>query len=434
MARRRRDHWLLIRVAAQNVGRRRLRTIFLGFAVMLGVGVAFASFVAGWALRAGAATSLSRMGADLVVVPRATLVNITSSLLTVQPTDAVLEASMAKSLATISGVDKVAPQRIVPALVNENDANLIAFDPMADLSVFPWLGEHQPGPLTANGVIAGGRIAARVGEVLRICSMPFVVYGRLKQTGVGPFDHSYFLNFDALVALSQFSHAPGAQNDPKPRPSSNSTGLAVPAPIEGTDRANICESGLSLDRISAFLLQLSPGAKVEDVKFTIAQFPNVRIVEGNTAVTSSRQALTSLFTGIVVFTALQLLALMIVVSLVFSAIVQERYREVGLLRAMGARPNQVMLIILAEASIITGLSGVAGLALGTAMLLIFARSLGFYFDLLGVPFSWPPLAVLETSAMVAVAFSAGLGLAGAFLPAWRMRQMDPFSLIQAQEQ
>src|SRR5437870_3780885 len=68
MARRRKDRWLLMRLAAQNVGRRRLRAIFLGIAVMLGVGVAFASFIAGWSLRAGIATSFSRMGADLLVV------------------------------------------------------------------------------------------------------------------------------------------------------------------------------------------------------------------------------------------------------------------------------------------------------------------------------------------------------------------------------
>src|SRR5499433_2323124 len=83
MSRRRHDRWLLIRLAAQNVGRRRLRAIFLGIAVMLGVGIGFASFVAGWALREGMARSFSRMGADLLVVPRATLVNITASLLTV---------------------------------------------------------------------------------------------------------------------------------------------------------------------------------------------------------------------------------------------------------------------------------------------------------------------------------------------------------------
>ena len=78
MSRRRHDRWLLIRLAAQNVGRRRLRAIFLGLAVMLGVGIGFASFVAGWALRDGMARSFSRMGADLLVVMGSVLLRGTS--------------------------------------------------------------------------------------------------------------------------------------------------------------------------------------------------------------------------------------------------------------------------------------------------------------------------------------------------------------------
>src|SRR6266852_6678065 len=104
MARGRQDRWLLFRLAAQNVGRRRLRAILLGAAVMLGVGVGFAGFVAGWALREGIATSFSRMGADLVVVPRGTLVNITSSLLTVQPTEETLDAGVVAKIAGIDGI------------------------------------------------------------------------------------------------------------------------------------------------------------------------------------------------------------------------------------------------------------------------------------------------------------------------------------------
>ena len=134
--------------------------------------------------------------------------------------------------------------------------------------------------------------------------------------------------------------------------------------------------------------------------------------------------------GIAVFTLFQLTALLIVVSLLFSAMVQERWREVGLLRAMGAKPNQIMTVILGEAAIITGLGGVAGLVLGTALLLVFARSLGFYFGLLGVSFAWPPIAVLEGGAITAIVFSAILGLVGAFLPAWRVRRMAPYALIQ----
>src|SRR5213594_4069011 len=107
MSERRHDRWLLIRLAAQNVGRRPMRAIFLGAAVMLGVGIGFASFVAGWALREGMTVSFLRMGADLVAVPRATLVNITASLLTVQPTDETLPADLAQRIAAIPGVAQV---------------------------------------------------------------------------------------------------------------------------------------------------------------------------------------------------------------------------------------------------------------------------------------------------------------------------------------
>ena len=426
MVRRRHDRWLLMRLAAQNVGRRRLRAIFLGVDVMLGVGIAFASFVAGWALRDGMTTSFSRMGADLVVVPRATLVNITASLLTVQPTDETLAADLAQRIAAIPGVAQVAPQRIVPALVEGGAANLIAFDPARDFSVLTWLAERQPGPV--EGLIAGGGLAARLGATVSVCGMPMRIYGRLAKTGVGPFDESYFLSFDALAALVSFCRTSDARAAGRPPPSTK----AEDAQAGGMSHADMCSPDLPLDRVSAFLLQLSPSAKAEEVKFGLAQLADVKIVEGNTVLTSSRQALSTLLIGIAAFTAFQLVALLILVSLLFSAIVQERYREVGLLRAMGANPNQVMTIILTEAAIITSLGGLAGLGFGVAVLLLFARSLGFYFGLLGVPFSWPPLPVLQFGAALAIVLSAILGLAGAFLPAWRVRRMAPYALIQTE--
>jgi putative ABC transport system permease protein len=419
------DRWLLIRLAAQNVGRRRLRALFLGAAVMLGVGIGSASFVVGWALREGIATSFGRMGADLIVVPGSTLVNITSSLLTVQPTAQTLAADLAQQIAAVSGIARVAPQRIVPALVEGTAVSLIAFDPARDFSVLTWLEEHQPGPV--DGLIAGGRVAAQPGAALSVCGMPLTTYGRLGKTGVGPFDESYFVGFNTLTDIVSFCRASGTGRNP---PAKVEERLVSPA--GDMDHADACSPDLALDRVSAFLVQLQPGAKLEQIKFSLAQLGDIKIVEGNSVLTSSRQALSMLLVGIAVFTALQLAALLILVSLLFSAMVQERYREVGLLRAMGARPVQVMTIILTEAAIITGLGGLAGLGFGAAVLLMFARSVGFYFDLLGVPFSWPPLAVLQAGAIVALVFSAVLGLVGALLPAWRVRAMAPHALIHSE--
>ena len=140
------------------------------------------------------------------------------------------------------------------------------------------------------------------------------------------------------------------------------------------------------------------------------------MVDGNSVLTSSRQALSTLLLGIAVFACVQLIALLIVISLLFSAIVRERHREIGLLRALGANANQVMTVILAEAGIITGLGGIAGLAFGAAVL---------------APFSWPAAPVLQIGAIIAILFSAALGVAGALLPAWRVRGTAPHTLIHA---
>ena len=77
----------------------------------------------------------------------------------------------------------------------------------------------------------------------------------------------------------------------------------VPAACRHGPRANVCSPDLALDRVSAFLLQLSPGTRPDDVKFALPQLPDVKIVEGNTVLTSSRQALSTLLVGISVFTA-----------------------------------------------------------------------------------------------------------------------------------
>ena len=415
---------LLIRLAAQNLGRRRLRTLFLGVAVALAVGVGTASFITGWALSEGITASFSRMGADLIVVPRSTLVNITSSLLTVQPTDETLDASVVGRLAGIDGIARAAPQRLVRAVVEGRAVSLIAFDPAVDFTVQTWAREQRQSPIGASELLAGGRVPGTVGETLSVCRRPMEIHGRLAKTGVGPFDESYFITFvglDFLAALcSQDPEVAKAVKDVAADHAAHDKELAL------------CMPDYTPGKVTAILLQLAPTARAEQIKFAISQIPGVKVVEGNSVLSSSRQALRILFVGIAAFSVLVALALLILVSLLFSAIVQERMREIGLLRAMGARPSHVVAMVLAEAAMITGLGGLLGIVLGFALLFGFARSLGFYFETLGVPFSWPAVEVLAGICAAVVAVSISLGIGGALYPAWRVRRLEPFALIHGE--
>lgn len=404
---------------------------------MIAVGVGFSAFVTGWALRDGVLTTFSRMGADLVVVPHGTLVNITSTLLTVQPTDQELHTEFGEKFRAVPGVTKVAAQRILRVGVEDRTINLIAYDPATDFTVEPWLPEGQNAAAAAEGLLVGERVDSKLGETLNICGRSTVVTGRLGKTGVGPFDKSYFITFaalDELIAAWSKMHSPvDLSHTPAPSPPArpgDPPPMLAPHHYAGSGNPADCLRVFTRGRVSAFLLQLSSGASAEQVKFALGQIPGIKIVTGNPIFTASRQSLGGLFFGIAIFGSLLMLALFFLVSLLFSAIVQERYREIGILRAMGARPAQIMSITLIEAGLITGLGGLFGLGFGFFLIFAFARSLGFYFISLGIPFSGPPEATMWLAAIVSVAFGASIGLIGAFIAVWRARRLEPYQMIQ----
>ena len=283
------DGWLLARLAAQNLSRRRLRVFLLALSVAMAVGVGLASLVLGWSIRDGISTDFSRMGADMIVVPRDTLVNITSSLLTVQPTDESMEAALAGKLAKIPGVERVAPQRLVSAMVEGQQYKLIAFDPRVDFTVGSWQASHGSGVLAATALLAGGSLAGQTGETLSVCGQPMRIYGRLSKTGVGPFDESYFVTFDALDRLARTTFRtkkPSLTKGSKHVHTASMAAMTV-QPEDGLD----CLPGYQPGRVTAFLLRLSPNAKPGEVKFAISQYRGLKIVEGNSVLISSRQQL-----------------------------------------------------------------------------------------------------------------------------------------------
>ncbi len=185
-------------------------------------------------------------------------------------------------------------------------------------------------------------------------------------------------------------------------------------------------------KISAILVKLKFGAAPEQARFAIARLPGVKVVTGATIVTSTRQATTALLGGMLGFTGMMLVAMLIMVSLLFSGIISERRREVGLLRAIGSRHIDVMRMLLAEAFFTTALGGITGIVFGAGLLLVFQRSLVYYLETLHIDFAWPEPVIILTVALCCSTASALVGLLGAFVPAWRASLEEPYLLIQGE--
>jgi putative ABC transport system permease protein len=98
--------------------------------------------------------------------------------------------------------------------------------------------------------------------------------------------------------------------------------------------------------------------------------------------------------------------------------VTERTREIGIRLAIGARERDVLLQFLIEAVVMSALGGVIGILLGLTGSAIAAH-------FLELPFVFQPGIVV-----LAVLFSAGVGVAFGFFPARRAARLDPIDALR----
>ena len=97
--------------------------------------------------------------------------------------------------------------------------------------------------------------------------------------------------------------------------------------------------------------------------------------------------------------------------------VAERTREIGIRKALGARPGGILLQFLLEAALVSGLGGLAGALGGLALVAALAKATP-------LPAAVPPNAVL-----FAILFGAVAGLVFGLLPAWRASRLTPVAAL-----
>jgi len=98
--------------------------------------------------------------------------------------------------------------------------------------------------------------------------------------------------------------------------------------------------------------------------------------------------------------------------------VSERTREIGLRKAMGARPEVVLLQFLVEAVVLSSFGGLTGIALALSGSVGLTR-------LLKIPFIFNPGIVV-----IAFLFSAAVGVIFGFFPARKAARLDPIDALR----
>lgn len=134
-------------------------------------------------------------------------------------------------------------------------------------------------------------------------------------------------------------------------------------------------------------------------------------------VESVNEYINSIMLFLIAITAISLFVGGIGVMNIMYVSVTERKREIGIRRAIGAKPRMILLQFLLEAAFITFLGGLVGLALGYGI----ASLIGMVIDM--PVYLTPGIMLLSTSV------SIGTGLVFGIIPALSASRMDPIKAI-----
>ncbi len=351
----------------------------------------------------GAETSLrlalDRLGADIVVVPQGSETKAETALLMGKPASIWMPVSTLQKVAAVPGVVQTSPQLYLSTLTGASccsvsDMFLIAYDPVTDFTIQPWLEQKIGSGLKLGEGVGGHFVFTPVGEQnIKLYGYFVTLVANIEETGTG-LDQSMFLTFETAKDMARLSYTQAE----KP--------LLIPE-----------------DSISAVMVKVAPGSDPKDVAIKIIQqVPGVTPIASSNLFQSYRRQMSGLLNILLLVLAFTWILATVLIGLVFTMAANERKRELGVLRALGATRTFVMKSLLAEAGALALGGSLAGIALAAFSIGLF-RSL--IINTLGVPFLFPSVAPLLGQISIGMAVALLCVLLAALIPAVRVSRQDP---------
>lgn len=387
----------ILTIVWKGVSRKIFRNVVLILAVALLVALLVFALLFNKAVEEDIEAAAKKLGADIVLVPIEAKSIAEEFILESRIKSFYMDKSIFESVRSLPDIKQITYHVYLNTLPSGccsiDEGQVIAFNQEEDFVVRSWL-ETGPDRLAAGQVYVGSYVYDFLGliDTASLFGQGVKVVGHLEQTGTG-IDHGIFMRLEDLDQIS-----------------AEATGGYTPG------------------NISIIFIRVKTGVDPAKVVRDIREInPRIGIMtrgDIGADVRSTLRDITRVFS--VTISISSLLALLLAWT-TFTVLANERRREVGILRAIGAHRSHIMKLFLTEAMLISAMGGLIGVGLGHYLLYYLAED----FSLLSRLGASTPL----TSGNILIglaAMAAGMAvcLIGAAIPVIRLANMEPLVAIK----
>jgi putative ABC transport system permease protein len=403
--------WRTLKVAISALSRNKVRSMLTVLGIVIGVGAVIAMVSIGEGAKARVASTFAKMGTNRIMVRSgASHHRGARGGAGSQPT---LTWSDLEAIRRVPGVRYVAPRLGASVQLLNEYANWrsVATGTTPDyLSITNWsisAGEmfRESDVLSKRKVVVVGKTVVEklygvganpVGRTVRINNIPFKVVGILEAKGSSAFgtDQDDVVMVPSTTFIAKI--AGGLQKY-----------IAGSIEVSATSQG---ETEVVHTRIQALLRQRHRIRKGDEDDFHIRVMSDIANAQAESAKT-----ITSLLAGVAL---VSLLVGGIGIMNIMLVSVTERTREIGLRMAVGAKPRNIMTQFLVEATALSLVGGVIGVALGVGAAMYLSGRFGW------------PLLIRADIVVVAAGFSALVGIAFGSYPARKASHLDPIQALR----
>ena len=397
----------LIYLATQNIRRRRFRTVVTSLAMIAIIGTLFTTQVFVQGVAHAIEVGTERLGADMIIVPIGSGRNAQTYLLTGQASSFYMNDSVLEQVRALPEVEMASPQiflttlKYAPCCFTGN-LQIVGIDPSTDFTITPWLTTPLREPLNSSEGIIGNRVYYVFGQIQPyFFGRTFTIVGQLERMELG-LDDSFFISINATRDIIQ----------------ANNKGL-LPRKLP---------INVGVNQISDVIVKLKPGTDLllaaNHVKNSIR---GVDVVTTSDMTRTVQTQLAGLAQSIYIATGSSWMITAVMVAAIFSMSVNERVREIGLLRALGSTRRFVLALITLEGTLLTIIGGVLGIIIGCIGIFDFSS---FASNAIQLTFDWPSVTQITILILESIAIATAIGLLASAYPAYTSSRMEPYAAIR----